>query len=108
MQVKSLEQKLIDIMHELDEKDAICERYRQYFQLASNNNKKLRGDINRMEEKAESLLYRTEQLEHEKSLLELEVVEMTRERDTLKDENEYLKGEVEEIRTELEDKSTLE
>jgi len=107
MQVKTVEEQLIDIMTELDEKDAMCERYKQFFQITSNNNKKLRGDISRMEEEIGSLLYKTEQLEHEKSLLELEVVEMARERDALKDENEYLKGEVEEIRTELETKKTL-
>lgn len=101
MEVKTLEQQIVDLVSEMGDIEAEAERYKQFFQMASACNQQLRKDIDQLKEENTYLLNQLHETEEEKSRLEMELEKETVKNTTLQDEMEFLEVEVNDLRETL-------
>jgi len=108
MQIKTMEQQILEMMEEIDSKEIQMERYKQYFHLSSASNTQLRADIVRLSEENEHLVYRIEELNVERDTLEMDIAYLIKERDEANESLEFHKAELEEAREKLSNASNVE
>lgn len=108
MQVKDVEQQILEMMEEIDSKELQMERYKQYFQLSSASNTQLRADLSSLTEENENLIYRIDELSIERDTLEMDMAYLIKAREEANEMSEFYKAELEEVREKLSNQGKVE